>query len=156
MDRLETIRDIVDQIMNDIHEQTTRKYAYIHTYGVSQSCALFAKRRKIDVELASIAGMLHDIALYVENCTHQEHAKRSSILAKLILEHTDAFDEKEVLTITNAIALHSNKMERDGSKISELLKDADVLQHYLYNPKIEPSEKDKYRLFYILEELDMN
>lgn len=155
MDRLESIREIVDHIISKIQDQTTRKFAYIHTYGVSQNCALLALRRHVDIELACIAGMLHDIAVYANNCPYSVHAKQSAILAKEILEKSDVFEPDEILIITNAIALHSNKMEKDGGKLSELLKDADVLQHHLYNTNIEPSAKDKYRLFYILEELEM-
>lgn len=153
MDRLEKIREIADQYIMKIKDVTIRKFAYVHTYGVAQNATLLAKRRGINVELSCIAAMLHDIALYAYNCSHATHAKQSSILAKEILEDTALFTDDEIMMITNAIALHSNKMERDGGKISELLKDADVLQHYLYNVNIELSAKDKYRLYYLLEEI---
>lgn len=44
-------------------------------------------------------------------------------------------------------------MSRTDSRFAEMLKDSDVLQHYLYNPNIELQEKDRYRLYYLLEDL---
>ncbi|MEG0468390.1 HD domain-containing protein [Amedibacillus sp. YH-ame6] len=153
MDRLEIIRGIVDQYIASIQDESTKKFAYIHTYGVSQSCAMLAIRRHANVELACIAGMLHDIARYAENHPHVGHAKRSAILSKQILEELAIFTESEIQILTNAIFQHSDKMLRDGGEISEILKDGDVLQHYLYNVNIELSPKDKFRLFYLLEEI---
>ena len=63
MDRLETIRGILDQHIASIQDEATRKFAYIHTYGVSQSCATLAIRRNANVGLACIAGMLHDLSI---------------------------------------------------------------------------------------------
>lgn len=154
MDRLELIREKVDQEINKLQKEETRKFAYIHTYGVAQAAALLATIRKADVELACIAAMLHDIALYTENCPHAVHAKRSSEYAEKLLNETKAFTEEEVQIIRNVIAVHSDKMSRHDGTISEILKDADVLQHYLYNVNIKLSEKDNYRLFYLLEALE--
>ena len=65
----------------------------------------------------------------------------------------NVFNEEEIQIIVYMISLHSNKMVRHDGVMAELLKDADVLQHYLYNPRIELSDKDKVRLFYLLETL---
>ena len=111
MDRLELIREQTDAVIQKLVKEEERKFAYIHTYGVAQAAAMLATLRKLDVELCCIAAMLHDIALYAQNCPHLGHAQRSAEYA-------------------------------------------DVLQHYLYNPKIELSEKDKVRLFYLLEDLN--
>lgn len=46
MDRLELIREKVDQEINKLQKEETRKFAYIHTYGVAQAAALLATIRK--------------------------------------------------------------------------------------------------------------
>lgn len=153
MDRLELVRMLVDQEIAKLSEESERKYAYIHTYGVAQACSMLAALRKVDIELACISAMLHDIAIYKENSPHKDHANRSGIIAKEILEQTNVFEEREITIITHAILSHSDKANRHDGALAELLKDGDVLQHYLYNVNIEISSKDKVRLFYLLEEL---
>lgn len=153
MDRLELIRMEADKIIQKLANEENRKFAYLHSYGVSQCAIYLATVRKLDIELAGIAGMLHDIAIYAENCPHKVHAQRSAVLAKSILESTNLFKEDEIIAVTSAIAIHSNKLSRTDSRFAEMLKDSDVLQHYLYNPNIELSEKDRYRLYYLLEDL---
>lgn len=154
MDRLEFIREKVDEQIKKIAQENLRKLAYIHTYGVAQMAVLLAKLRNEDAELACVAAMLHDISLYVENCPHSVHAEHSAKLAKSILEESNLFTCNEILTICTMITCHSNKLSRQDSPLSETLKDADVLQHYLYNTNIPPSEKDKVRLYYLLEKMN--
>lgn len=153
MDRLEMIRMKVDKIISKLANEETRKFAYLHSYGVSQCAIYLSIVRGLDIELAGIAGMLHDIAVYAENCAHKVHANRSAVIAKDILEESKAFNEEEIIAITNAIALHSDKLIRTDTRFAEMLKDADVLQHYLYNPNMPMQDREKYRLFYLLEDL---
>lgn len=153
MDRLELIRGIVDNEIGKLQNEEERKFAYIHTYGVAQAAAFLAKKRKLSIEIACISAMLHDISMYTMNCPHAIHAQESAKYAKKILEDTKEFTEDEINIITHVIAVHSNKTERHDGPISELLKDADVVQHYFYNTNIPLAQKDNYRLFYILEEL---
>lgn len=153
MDRLELVRIEADKIISKLANEDTRKFAYLHSYGVSQCAIYLSIVRGLDIELAGIAGMLHDIAMYAENCPHKVHAQRSSILAKKILQEMEQFNEEEMIAITNAIALHSDKLTRTDSRFAEMLKDADVLQHYLYNPNIPLQDKENYRLYYLLEDL---
>lgn len=153
MDRLELVREQIDRIIQKMNKEEERKFAYIHVYGVAQAAALLAVTRKQDVELCCIAAMLHDVALYALNCPHKDHAKKSAEYAKNLLEKMNVFNEEEIQIIVYMISLHSNKMVRHDGVMVELLKDADVLQHYLYNPRIELSDKDKVRLFYLLETL---
>lgn len=74
MDRLELIRIETDKIIQKLANEENRKFAYLHSYGVSQCAICLATVRKLDVELAGVAGMLHDIAIYAENCPHKDHA----------------------------------------------------------------------------------
>lgn len=153
MDRLELIRCKVDAIISKLANEEDRKFAYIHSYGVSQIAILLAGIRGLSSELAGISAMLHDIAIYAQNCPHAVHAQKSAELSKELLLETQAFSEEEINVICNAISLHSNKLIRNDSRFAELLKDSDVLQHYLYNPLIPLQENDKFRLFYLLEDI---
>lgn len=153
MDRLEQVRERTDEIIAKLSREEDRKFAYLHSYGVAQSATFLASIRDLDVELAGITAMLHDIAVYAINCPHAQHAQKSAELAKTILEDMNVFQEDEIIAITNAIAVHSNKMTRTDSRFAELIKDSDVLQHYLYNPMIPLQDQDKFRLFYLLEDM---
>lgn len=154
MDRLEHIRQIIDKEIAKLQNEDERKFAYIHTYGVSQMATLLAYADSLNTELASIAAMLHDLAIYVTNCPHHEHAARSAALAESILKGTKLFEDEEIRLIVHAIMVHSEKMKRDNHPFAEMLKDSDVLQHYLYNTNIPLDPKEQFRLFYILEKLE--
>ena len=146
MDRLEQIRVKADQMIEQLAQEGERKFAYIHLYGVSQFAALLAMIHHIDAELCQIAAMLHDIAVYAYNVAQKDHAQT-------ILEESAIFTKKEIQTITHAIAVHSDKQVREDNVYAEVLKDADVLAHYLYNPNIPMSEHDQVRLYYLMEAL---
>ena len=156
MDRLEYIRIQVDTIIDRIQDPMIRRLAYTHTYGVSNNAALLATLRHIDYELACISAMLHDLSIYAENHPHRTHAQRSAQLAKELLAASGLFCDHEIQQITLAIANHSNKLAHGNDSLSELLKDADTLEHYLYNPNIKCSPNDSHRLYTILKELKKN
>ena len=61
MDRIGQVRDYVDSILKRTGNFDITREAMIHLYGVSQACAMIAMKRGENVELAVIAGMLHDI-----------------------------------------------------------------------------------------------
>lgn len=150
MDRLEYIRTKIDRILGNMKEEE-RKFAYIHLYGVSQIAALLALKRKEDVEICSLAAMLHDISYY-EDGIYEDHAQRSARRSKEILTQSEEFSEEEIRKICVAIGHHSMKSSKHAP-FDELLKDSDVLAHYLYNIQVPIPEKDKVRLYYVLEEM---
>ena len=93
--------------------------------------------------MATIAGMLHDIYSYATMNT-KHHAHKGSVMAREILSSLQIFAEDEIEMICRAIYNHSSK----GSKFSpfdEVLIDADVLQHCIYNPQFEIAEQEKQR-----------
>ncbi|MCI8270853.1 MAG: HD domain-containing protein [Erysipelotrichaceae bacterium] len=154
MDRLEYIRIKTDRILDAMENSISCKLAYIHSYGVSQMAALLAKKRNLNIELACIAAMLHDISQY-ETGRLIDHAKESAKRAEEILKASDEFTEEEINIIVSAIAFHSDKQVKHGD-YEELLKDSDVLAHYFYNVNVPINEQDKVRLFYLLEELHIS
>lgn len=144
MNRIEKVREVIDELLLNMRDYQERRCAYLHLYGVSQSCALLALKRKENVELAVIAGMLHDIYSYV-NMDSQDHAHTGAEMARNILDSLKIFTEEEINSICTAIYHHSDKDITQGS-LDEILKDADVMQHILYNPLFAIKEHEKKRV----------
>lgn len=143
MNRIEKVREYVDNILLNMSDAIERRCAYLHLYGVSQFCALIAIKRKENVELATIAGMLHDIYSYSTMDT-KDHAHKGAIIAKEILTSLQLFSEDEIERVCSAIYNHSDKSSKH-SCFDEVLIDADVFQHCLYNPLFEVAEHEKQR-----------
>ena len=144
MDRIEKVREYVDSILLHISDTYERRCAYLHLYGVSQACTLIALKRSENAELATIAGMLHDIYAYSTMDT-KEHAHKGADMARDIITSLQCFADDEIDSICSAIYNHSSKDER-FSAFDEVLIDADVLQHRLYNPlfDIVGARKQRY------------
>jgi len=130
-----------------------RRCAYVHLYGVSQACALLATKRKENVELAVIAGMLHDIYSYA-NMDSQDHAHKGAEMAHDILNSLNSFSEDEIKLIYTAIYNHSDKSIVQ-EPFDEILKDADVMQHVLYNPLFEIKQSEQKRFNSLKMEFNM-
>lgn len=144
MDRIEKVREKIDSILLRSLGEGGCKDAYVHLYGVAQACALIALRRGENVELAVIAGMLHDIYSYAALDT-QEHAHKGAEMAREILDAIGGFTEAETQLICTAIYHHSDKANVHAA-LDEVLKDADVMQHVLYDPlaAIKPHEQKRF------------
>lgn len=151
MDRIETIREVVDRILLGRREADHRRNGYVHLYGVSLIAGLLAKKRHLDVQLAVIAGMLHDISTYRDG-TYEDHHTKSALLASEILLKSGLFAPHEIESVSNAISNHGRKNHTDGAS-DELLKDADVLHHYFYNPFLPPIGKEIPRIKKLGDEL---
>jgi len=134
MDRLEQLRQVIDDIVRNNPDKVESRCGFVHLYGVSATCTILALRRGLDPELCSAAGMLHDIWNYKIGDS-PDHAQLGAGEAREILSELANFSPGEIKVICHAIARHSDKQSID-SDIDELLKDADVFQHYLYNPSL--------------------
>ena len=150
MDRLHFIQQHIDEQIEKLHNPNLKKLAYLHTYGVFQLASLLAIKRNINIEHAKICALLHDIS---ENASRKEHAKRSSIYAQKLLTSSSLFEKDEIQKICDAILTHSDKATRNDSELGELLKDADLLQHYLFDPANVIEKNAQFRLYYVLEEI---
>jgi len=145
MNRIEVLREYIDEVLLKPTDARERRNAYVHLYGVSQACALIALRRGQDAELATVAGMLHDIHSYA-NMDTEDHAHKGAVLAREVLESLQIANDDETEMICDAIYTHSEKKVLH-SDFNEVLKDADVFQQCLYNPIIEiqtPERKNRY------------
>ncbi len=153
MNRIEMVREQVDKILLNVPDNFQRRCGYLHLYGVAQACTMLAMKRNENVELATIAGMLHDIYTY-SKMDSTEHAHKGSILAREILSSLSAFSDEEIDLICGAIYHHSDK-ESSHSAFDEILIDADVLQHCLYNPLFKVAIHEKARFENIKRELGL-
>ena len=135
MDRLELVRNEIDTILFRSEKANVRSEGFIHLYGVAQNCTLLAIKRKLDVELCTIIGLLHDIYTYKYGYV-KEHAILGASEAENLLIDLDVFTKEEIDIIKTAITNHSDKKTKHD-KYSEMLKDADVLQNSLYNTSFE-------------------
>ena len=102
-----------------------------HSSGCCQIGRILAQRRNLDIELAEIACLLHDIYVIVEG-NYESHAKKGAEIARKLLEDSKDFTKKEIELITEAIAHHSEKDIHTNKPYVELVKDADVFDCSLY------------------------
>lgn len=154
MNRIENVREKVDELLLNMDDSSLWRSGYIHLYGVSQASAMIAMKREENVELAAIAGMLHDIYTYTAKDS-QNHAQHSSVMAKEILESLKLFTAGEIHLICTAIYHHSNK-EKIHSAFGEVLIDGDILQHCLYSPLFQVMDYEKERYEKLKAEFQLN
>ncbi len=102
-----------------------------HSSGCCQIARILAQKRNLDVELAEIIGILHDIHVITEG-NYDDHAKRGAEFARKMLGEMEGFSQKETELIAEAIAHHSEKQIYTEKPYVELAKDADVFDCSLY------------------------
>lgn len=154
MNRIEDLRHYIEHVLLGIEDNEVRICAYSHFYGVALTSAILARKRGLNSELATMAGMLHDIYTYKTMIT-EEHAHKGAYLAKEILNELNITTDEETQIIYSAIYNHSDKDTTD-SDFDEILKDADVLQHCMYNPTLDILQHEKSRYENIMSELGLN
>jgi uncharacterized protein len=153
VNRLEEVRKVVDAILLAQDDLDERRAGYVHLFGVSDFCSLLALKRAQNPELAAVAGMLHDISTYKRGYS-PDHGRLGAQDAREILTRLNSFTDQEIDLICTAIHHHSDK-HTVNSTFCELLKDADVLHHYLYNTSFPVAEKEEQRLAALLDELEV-
>lgn len=136
--RLDSARNVIDDIIKSIPNEEDKRGAYVHLYGVGLMASLLALKRGYSreiAELAEIAGMLHDLLTYVDrNEDTMDHAHKCADYAREhVLSKLDCFTEEEKRMLYNGIYNHSDKHVK-GFYFDELIKDADAVQHSLRNP----------------------
>ena len=151
--RIEKVREYVDDILLHMTDDVERRCAYVHLYGVAQACAMIARKRQENAELAVVAGMLHDVSSY-QTMDRRDHAHKSAAMAREILEKPGLFIDAEIDTICDAIYRHSDKAEKHPP-FAEVLIDADVFQHCFYNPLIAPAAHEKERFEVLKKEFGL-
>jgi len=153
--RVDTIRTILDNLLNGLEDAELRRNGYVHLYGVGQAAAMLALKRgqgRKVAELAVIAGMLHDYTKYFVYDT-DDHAHLSEPYVRKVLEQTGEFSEQEINMVCQGVYNHSDKSVK-GEPFDEIIKDADAIQHYLRNP-MEDFWFERKKVQEIVEELGL-
>ena len=153
--RLDDVRNIVDSLLKEITDEEMKRCAYVHLYGVGLMASLIALKRghsREIAELAEIAGMLHDLLVYVDPSEDTEdHAHKCADYARdKVLKQLKAFTPEEADMIYSGIYNHSDK-KTEGHWFDEIIKDADAAQHALRNP-VEEYFFQKPRFQRVLDE----
>ncbi|MCL1882162.1 MAG: HD domain-containing protein [Defluviitaleaceae bacterium] len=152
--RVYILREYIDEVLLNMTDTFDRRCAYLHLYGVSQACALIALKRGENVELATMAGMLHDFHTYKAS-NPENHAVLGALLAREILNELKITTPEETDMICSAIHNHSSKGEK-FSPFDEILIDADVMQHVLYDYTKPIMEHEKERFVRLVTEFSLN
>ena len=144
MSRIKDLQKQVHRVLEKIEDEDKRLKAVSHLHGVALAAAMLAKRRGEDAELATMAGLLHDLYAY-KSGSYEDHERRGAELARTILAKLNVTTEQETDVICAAIGHHGNKAEVHGP-LDEILKDADVIDHSLSDPtkEIKPHEQARY------------
>ena len=125
------IQMLLESKIPDENRENSIVWELKHSAGCIQIGRILAQKRNLDVELAEIICVLHDIYAIIEG-KYKDHAKKSAEIAKRMLEDTGDFTKEEIETITEAIAHHSEKHIHSDKPLVELIKDVDVFDCSLY------------------------
>jgi len=154
--RIETLRKFIENLLfSSAAEDRAVRFNYMsHMNSVSQFCALIALRRGENVELATMAGLLHDFYAF-QTLNAENHAEKGAVLAREVLGELKVATDDEMNLICSAIRNHSAKGSVH-SPFDEVLIDADVLQHCLYNFTIPIAEWEKSRFENLAKEFGLD
>lgn len=115
----------------DSEREDSVVFEFMHASGCMQIGRLLAQKRGLDVDIASVACMLHDIYVVVSG-KYKSHGIEGVPIARQILEEVGGFTGDQINTITQAIAHHSEKEVYSNDPYIELVKDVDVFDCSLY------------------------
>lgn len=144
MSRIKDLQQRVYQILESVEDNDKRAKAVAHLHGVALAAAMLARKRGGNAELATMAGLLHDLHAY-QSGSYEDHAHRGAELARAILNDMKLTTSEETEIICSAIYHHDDKAIVDAP-MDELLKDADVIDHSLSDPtrEVKAHERERY------------
>lgn len=128
-------RKVVELILRSKVPDSKREDSIVfelkHSSGCVQFARVLAQKRNLNIEIAEVAAVLHDI--YVIKTGHyKNHAILGVPIAEKILKKISGFSDKEIKIITQSVAHHSEKDIYTDDPYIELIKDVDVLDCSLY------------------------
>jgi hypothetical protein len=160
MERIMVVRTIIDGLIERMSADegkdlvATKRLEFIHSYGAASFARLLAMKRGLKPELGTIAGHLYDIGKIIHNCTDSSNTTIGALEAERVLRKTGRFSEAEISTICSAIR-SQNTMGLKENPHEELLKDAILIESYLYNSNCNLDGDQQNRLMALLVELGM-
>jgi HD superfamily phosphodiesterase len=148
MDRIDIVKKLAFKALHVDSPELDYEAGMVHLAGVAYLGAFLAANRNLNPELCICAGLLHDIWLFQNMGSpdifdeYVKHGHYGSELAEELLKGTGLYRDEEIEIICRMIHNHNDKSIAQDD-YSEVLKDADALQHYLNN-----TEYDKTRYNY--------
>ena len=144
MSRIKDLQKQVHKVLDKMEDGDKRAKAIAHLHGVALAAAVLAKKRGENAEIATMAGLLHDLYAYKSD-SYDDHAHLGAEYARKLLNKLTVTTDEETEIICSAIWHHNSKAEIDGP-MDEILKDADVIDHSLSDPskEVKPHERDRY------------
>jgi len=142
-DRIKILRECIDNALPSMPDAFECRCAYVHLFGVAQACALIAMKRGQDAELATMAGMLHDFYAF-KHMDPENHGPKGAVFVREVLNELGLTTPEETDMICTAIHNHSDKGGCFDA-FTEILIDADVMQHCLYDITMPVAEREKDR-----------
>ena len=127
----QVVQTLLDSKLSDSERESSVVWELKHSSGCVQVGRILAQKRNLDVEIAEIACVLHDIYVIVEG-KYGDHAKKGAVLAREILEKTAEFSSEEIEQIVASVGGHSDKHLYSDNPYVELVKDVDVFDCSLY------------------------
>lgn len=122
-------RKVVEILLNSKMPDSRRESSIVFELKHSSECVqvarILAQKRHLDIGVAEVAAVLHDIHVIV-NGTYKNHAKLGGPVAEKILKRIAGFSPTEIGLITEAVSQHSEKDIHTNKPYVELIKDADV------------------------------
>lgn len=115
----------------DDEREESKTFEFMHAGGCMATGRILAERRGLNVDLASVSCILHDVAVIVSG-SYKDHAREGGKVAEKILREIGEFSDEEIKTITQAVTHHSEKEVYSEDPYVELVKDADVFECSLY------------------------
>ena len=144
MSRIKDLQKKVHKVLDKMEDGGKRDKAIAHLHGVALAAAVLAKKRGENAELATMAGLLHDLYAY-KSGSYDDHAHLGADYARKLLGRLALTTEEETGIICSAIWHHDSKAETDAP-MDEILKDADVIDHSLSDPskEVKLHERERY------------
>ena len=144
MSRIKDLQKQVNKVLEKLEDGDRRLKAVSHLHGVALAAAMLAKVRGENAELATMAGLLHDLYAY-KSGSYDDHAQLGADYARKLLDKLAITSPEETDVICTAIRHHDSKAETNGP-MDEILKDADVIDHSLSDPtkEVKPHEVARY------------
>lgn len=147
------IKELQKQIHHILEGNEKEASQIAHLHGVALAAAILAKKRGEDAEIATMAGLLHDLYAYKAG-SYDDHARLGADYAGKVLKKLGITSPEETEIICSAIRNHDGKDTADAP-MDEILKDADVLHHTLGDPAKEVKAHEKARYEKLCAELGM-
>jgi uncharacterized protein len=141
---------ILEQYKVDIQRDIPLDYEISHIFGTVMISRILSRKRNSPDEEGALISVLHDLGRILTG-RQENHAETGYGPAREVLTSMGIFGADEVERISEGVRAHSRK-ELAGSEAEEVVKDADILDYYLFGLPIV-KESHRVRLERVLEEL---